>query len=120
MKRLILSSLSLLLLSTIAAPAVKAQPTRAYDPSPQRMTKANMEITPFQLVFLAYQGFLENAGIPKAEQLLSEYDLGRITAKKLVQAGVNLNKLPANRLQDKAYITYVDEQMQALAEDGDR
>jgi hypothetical protein len=73
-----------------------------------------MDVTPFQLVFLGYQGFLADAGIPTGERLIDEYKSGRVTARDLVQASVTLRRLPENRLNDRAYITYVDEQLKSL------
>jgi len=71
MKRLITTSLSALLLTAIATPAVLAQ-TPARMSANYGMTTAQPSLGAFNLVYLAYQGYLEDQGIPKAGLLLTE------------------------------------------------
>lgn len=60
MKRFVLGTLSTVLLSTTIAPIVQAQVTP--EAPPAEAETLGMAVTPFNLVFLAYQGFLKARG----------------------------------------------------------
>lgn len=123
MKRLMFSGLglSVLLLSTAIAPTVKAevtttpsiQTTVATERIPERIA-ARMAVTPFNLVFLAFQGFFEQQGIPSSMSLVSGYVNGKVTAKDLVKIAVDMNRLPSKTLTDQRYISEVESQLMAL------
>ncbi|MBD0346100.1 MAG: hypothetical protein ICV63_15005 [Coleofasciculus sp. Co-bin14] len=122
MKRLILGGLSVVLLSTAIAPAVKAevtvkpvaQATVATDTIPERVA-TRMAVTPFNLVFLAFQGFFEQQGIPSSMRLISEYVKGKVTATDLVKIAVDMNRLPSNALNDRGFINDVESQLMGLS-----
>jgi hypothetical protein len=44
-----------------------------------------MAVTPFNLVFLAYQGFFESEGIPKFARLAEGFEAGSITPESLIK-----------------------------------
>jgi hypothetical protein len=114
MKRLIVTVLSTLALAIALFPGVNAQ--EAVNSSfPEAAAAAGMEVTPFNLVFLAYQGFLESEDIPMAGGLVSWYRSGRITAEDLVQAAINMNRLSPEAINDNRYIRAVDNQLSSLA-----
>jgi hypothetical protein len=115
MKRLIVTVLSTLALITALAPPGKAQVATVNSSSPEAAEAAGMSVTPFNLVFLAYQGFLESEDIPTAGGLISQYRTGRITAEDLVQAAINMNRLPSDAINDNRYIRAVDNQLSSLA-----
>lgn len=125
MNRLILGGLSVLLLSTTTAPAVKAevvatpiaQTTAATEPMPERIA-TRMAVTPFNLVFLAFHGFFETEGIPSSMSLVSAYVRGKVTANDLVKIAIAMNRLPSNTLNNQNYINQVDAQLKSLAADG--
>jgi hypothetical protein len=124
MNRLILGSLSVLLLSTTTAPAVKAevvatpmaQTTAAAEPMPERIA-TRMAVTPFNLVFLAFHGFFEKEGIPSSMSLVSAYVRGKVTANDLVKIAIAMNRLPSNTVNNQNYINQVDAQLKSLATD---
>ncbi|MFN6571893.1 hypothetical protein A6770_26860 [Nostoc minutum NIES-26] len=72
-------------------------------------------IQPFNLVSLAYQGGLKQQGIPSGGTLVSEYQNRNITAKDLVKAAVNANKLPAQVLNEQNYLSAVRSQLSSLS-----
>ncbi len=68
-------------------------------------------LKPFDAAFLAYQGNLKAQGIPSGSALVSQYQTGRLTALDVVKAAVNAKKLPAQALNDTAYLNAVELQL---------
>jgi hypothetical protein len=112
MKRFILGSLSMLLLSAAIAPAVQAQVTP--EAPPANAETIGMAVTPFNLVFLAYQGFFESEGIPKFNQLIAGYEQGEVTAENLVEVAIGMRRLPPDTINNQAYLTAVKHQLASL------
>ncbi|MEH1981535.1 MAG: hypothetical protein V7L27_20075 [Nostoc sp.] len=71
-------------------------------------------IQPFNLVNLAYQGGFKEQGIPSGGTLISEGQRGNITPKDLVKAAIKAHKLPAQVLNNQAYIGAVSSQLETL------
>jgi hypothetical protein len=103
MKRFLVSSLSVLLLSVAVAPGVKAETFQA---------------NPFQLVSLATQGYLQEYGIPKYSALVDAYSEGQITARDVIQAAINDNRVSADKLNDESYLSAVDNFLNNLTTQG--
>jgi hypothetical protein len=101
MKRLMIGTLSALLLSSAIAPIAKAE---------------TVEVTPAQLVSLAENGYLHDQSIPRAATLINEYQAGRITARDLVQAAIRDGRLTPNTLNNQEFLNAVARQMQGLYE----
>lgn len=115
MKRVFLGSLAAILLSAGMAPVATAQTLTAVDSSfPSAAESVRMDVTPFNLVFLAYQGFFEEEGIPMASGLIDWYDSGRITSRDLVQVAIGMNRLSSETLNDEGYLRAVDYQLNTL------
>ncbi|MEH2289339.1 hypothetical protein [Nostoc sp.] len=76
-------------------------------------------LQPFNIAFLAYQGYLKNQGIPSGGTLLFKYQTGYLTAKDVVQAAIRANKLPAQILNDQSYVNAVELQMRAFGDIND-
>jgi hypothetical protein len=114
MQRLLLSSLSVLVLFASAVPNANAQVIGA-SPSNQSVAMSSPELKPFNLVFLAYQGYFEKSGIASAGQFVSNLRSGKVTAQSLVQAAVNENRLPAQTLEDREYLNSVTTVIQFFA-----
>ncbi|NET35660.1 MAG: hypothetical protein F6K19_27155 [Cyanothece sp. SIO1E1] len=108
MKRLILAGLSALLLMPMASTVAKAQ-TSGY------------LLEPFNLVYLAYQGYFKAEGVPGFRRLITDYRAHRIGPEELVQAAIATHRLPAEIIEDQAYLSDVDDQLKALqsGDDGD-
>ncbi|PZV13820.1 MAG: hypothetical protein DCF20_14200 [Pseudanabaena sp.] len=109
MKKLLLAFLPALLLSaTAVVPAVKAQDAMQM---PTIEVKMKITLTPFNLAYLAHQGFLESQGIPDSDGLMKGFNDGSITAAQVVKAAVNDKRLPAAFLTNDSYISAVKQQL---------
>jgi hypothetical protein len=110
MKKLIIAFIPALLLSAaIAVPAGKAQ-----DTMPKVEVTMKITLNPFNLAYLAYQGYFSEEGIPDSGELLQGFRTGNITAFQVVKAAVTQNRLPASFLKNNAYISAVATQLYAL------
>lgn len=74
----------------------------------------NRELTPFELVSLANQGYFKNQGIPSYGALLQQYYQGTIRAKDLVQSAIKTNRLSADFLTNQSYVSAVENSLKAL------
>ncbi|AFZ22462.1 hypothetical protein Cylst_0082 [Cylindrospermum stagnale PCC 7417] len=74
-------------------------------------------LKPFNVAFLAYQGYLKEQGIPSASALIFEYQTGKLTAEDVVKAAIKANKLPAQVLNDQSYLNAVESQLASFADD---
>lgn len=74
-------------------------------------------LQPFNLAFLAYQGYLKPQGIPSASALIFEYQIGNITTEDVVKAAITANKLPAEVLNDQSYLSALESQLTSFADD---
>ncbi|MBV9385576.1 MAG: hypothetical protein JOZ78_04010 [Chroococcidiopsidaceae cyanobacterium CP_BM_ER_R8_30] len=115
MQRLILSSLSVLLLTIAAAPVVGAQ-TKALNSETSDSTNS-YQLTPFNLVSLAYQGNFKQQGIPSAGALVFAYEDGQVSATKLVRSAIADNQLLPSALDDRGYLKAVKFQLDQLLYD---
>jgi hypothetical protein len=113
MKKLLAAFLPVLLLSaTSAIPAAKAQDAMQM---PSVEVRMKITLTPFNLAYLAHQGYFESQGIPDSEGLMRGFNEGRITAAQIVQAAVNDKRLPAAFLKNDSYIAAVKNQLYTLS-----
>lgn len=113
MKRLIATSLSALLLAAVGAPAVWAESPTSLSAN-YSTTTAQPSIGAFNLVYLAYQGYLESQGIPRAGLLLTEAIAGNISAEQLVRAAIKDGRLSAAVLTNKPYLADVQYELDHL------
>lgn len=113
MKRFLIATLTTLALSVIATTEVKAEST-AFNPYPANPGVTISQLSPFELVTTANQGQLRQQGIPSFSRLTSEFQLGRIGAKDLVQAAIRAQRLPAQTANDSSYLSAVQEQLQLV------
>ena len=67
--------------------------------------------TPFSLVSQAQSGRLKSQGISGYGDFKNQYMLHQLTAKSLVQAGVNAHLIPAETLQNRSYVNAVNSQL---------
>ncbi len=110
--RLFTTGLSVLLLTGTNLPSALANSVAA---QPRSVT-ANLptQISPFNLAYLAYQGQLEEAGIPKASGLLHRTQSGSITATDLIKAAIQTGRLSSDSLTNPAYIAAVQYELERL------
>lgn len=105
LKRFVLASLSVILLTAVAAPASLAR-TSPYG------------VNPFGLVNLARNGFLNDQGVPGFGRLSAAHQAGRITAEDLIRAAIADGRLLPEALNDSRYVRSVEQQLRDL--DGSR
>lgn len=111
MKRFILAGLTTLALCSAMISTATADPT-AYNPYTAANT-ANDRLAPSDLVTMAQRGYLKQQGIPGYLGLASAYTLGQIGAKEVVQGAVTAQLLPAEAVNDQAYLNLVDSQLRS-------
>ena len=110
MKRLVISTLSALALSSLVAPAFASEIAVA-----KSKTASNInEITPFALVSGSYQGRFTNQGIPAFHAFLRAVRTDRIEAEDLVQSAIAAGRLSEDTLNDSSYLNSVDALLDGL------
>ncbi|MBR8836472.1 MAG: hypothetical protein DSM106950_21255 [Stigonema ocellatum SAG 48.90 = DSM 106950] len=113
MKGLIIGSLSLCLLSTATAPAVRAD-TTVFNPTVTSSRDSGIpQITPFNLVNLAYRGYFKDQGIPGYSALRMAYLEQKVSALDIVRSAVKTRRLPEEVLSNKQYVNSVAQQLSA-------
>jgi hypothetical protein len=117
MKSLILAGLSTLALVAVHVPAAQAEVAILNPPTSTTETSIS-QLSPFELVNLAYQGFLSSEGVPVAGGLIAQYQTGSLTAEDLVQAAINTNRLSSEALDDSRYLRAVDTWLGDLSTSG--
>ncbi|MGB8699988.1 MAG: hypothetical protein WCD18_11275 [Thermosynechococcaceae cyanobacterium] len=81
---------------------------------PMMAMKYKMNVTPFNLVFLAFHGFFMSEGIPSDEGLIRAYRDGQVSPEDLTKAAISMNRLSADSLSDKDYLANVKSQLDTL------
>jgi hypothetical protein len=114
MNRYILTTLAALTLTTVAAPAVQAEPT-AFNPTVVGETTIARQLSPVALVTLAQQGKLQAQGIPSYGALVIQYQLGQLDAQTLIQGAIQANRLPAEVASNQGYVNAVNTQLQIIS-----
>ncbi|ASC69351.1 hypothetical protein XM38_002780 [Halomicronema hongdechloris C2206] len=114
MKRLLLSGTALLLTASIM-PVAQAQAERAANPD-RTGELVQITTTPFNLVSLAYRGYLSEAGIPSYQIFTAKARHHDLVAEDVVQAGVDLGRIPASTLEDSGYISSVATHMRHIVQ----
>ncbi len=111
MKKLLLAFIPALLLSaTVMVPSAKAQVA-----FPTMEVTMKLTLTPFNLAYLALQGYFENQGIPSNNALMQDFRNGKITGTQVVKAAVAEKRLPDSFLNNEAYIKGVSNQLNNLS-----
>lgn len=115
MKRLLLASLVLSVSTSIAVVGLASLDSSAA--SAQTETQAAISettsssirgVTPFNLVYLARNGYFKDQGIPSHAALVAGIRDRDITAEVLVQGAIEDNRLTAEALDDRHYLRAVD------------
>jgi hypothetical protein len=75
------------------------------------------QFSPFNLAYLAYQGYLQDQGIPSNGALIDAIASRKITAQDLIQAAVKTHRLPEQVLNDQGYHHDLENQLKELTED---
>ncbi|MEM7761042.1 MAG: hypothetical protein AAF298_23370 [Cyanobacteria bacterium P01_A01_bin.40] len=110
MKQIVISTLSAIILSSMATPAFANEVV-----SLDRISSRNFnEITPFSLITAGFQGRLKAQGIPAGAVFLSKIRSNRIGAKDLVQSVIASGRLSEATFEDAQYLAKVDSLLSAL------
>ncbi|HEY9646399.1 MAG TPA: hypothetical protein V6C88_08530 [Chroococcidiopsis sp.] len=118
-KRVILSGLSAIVMAAAIAPTVKAEPVSEVSTGfPQAAADVGMDVTPFNLVFLAYQGFFESEGIPMASGLTNGYRTGSVDAEDLIRVAVQMRRLSPEAASNRGFVRAVENQLRQLTDLG--
>jgi hypothetical protein len=112
MKLSLIAGLSTLLVTAVAIPAM-AEPT-AVNPYVAGGNEAAQQLSPSELVALANRGYLEKEGIPGYGVLSNQLQLGKVTARDIVEAGIKANRLAANTIENQGYINAVESQIRSV------
>jgi hypothetical protein len=117
MKRLITASLSVMLLfiATVNPAQAQSRHEKMSDVSQTLQNSTPLQLTPFHLVYLSYQGYLKNQGIPSYGTFIFESHQMNIHGKNLVEAGIKANLLPAATFSNQEYINSVNTQLLAFS-----
>lgn len=112
MKTPILISLSALALSLVATPT----PAKEISQNSQTSTGSIVEITPFDLVYGAYQGDFTNSEIPGYANFITAVNAGKVEAKDLVEVAIAKRRLPPDTIDNRGYLNSVDGLMRTIEE----
>jgi len=110
MKKLILSCLPALLISTttVVLDAKSEVKTLSMATIPNRVEE---RISPYNLTSLAYQGYYSGEGIASAGALIQDINSGKINEVKLIQAAIDAHQLAPETLNDDSYVQSVRTQL---------
>jgi hypothetical protein len=112
MRHSILTLTTILLLSGAIWPTIARAQITALADSPKNSMAG--QLSPFNLAFLAYQGYLEGQGIPSDGSLRDAIAYGTITAQDIMQAAVKANRLSEQTLGDQGYHNNLEVQLKGL------
>ncbi len=113
MKRFLIASLGTLFLTTGATP-VFAEEVVSSQESRNQVTR---NVKPFNLVSLAYQGYLREQGIPGYDTFINSVNCGDIKAKDLVKCAINVGRLSPDTINNRSYLSSLEIQLQSISED---
>lgn len=105
MKQFIIGTISVLLLSAASVPgAVAQQSGTAGSGTTGTMSPTNYQIQPFNLAWMAYQGYFVDQGIPKGRTLISAFESAQVSARDIVKAAAQSGRLPSGFAPDNAFL----------------
>ncbi|NEO77822.1 hypothetical protein [Moorena sp. SIO4G3] len=107
MKGLVLSSLGMLLIATATTPVLASEIAANSTASGNNI----VEVQPFNLVYLAYQGYFADQGIPSNAALISAIKSKKVTAKDLVESAIARGRLSPETINDSSYLGHVKTQL---------
>jgi hypothetical protein len=118
MKRLFLTSLSILTISLAVSTSAQARGRTEAIVKPPTQISNNIPtpkyVTPFDLVGSAYQGQYRAHSIPGFASFIYGARTGKITAKDLVKAAIISENLLPEMINDRNYLGNVELQLKSL------
>ncbi|MEO0686921.1 MAG: hypothetical protein AAFY76_18220, partial [Cyanobacteria bacterium J06649_11] len=112
MERLLLAVVGTILIANTATPSALANKAAVNPNIVQNQVKKN--ITPFNLVSLAYRGEFKIQGVGGYNSLLTAVRFGEVSGKDLVQHGIDSGRLSSDKINNSRYIKAVEYQLQNL------
>jgi hypothetical protein len=121
MERSISTLVTTLLFSAAILPtAVHAQGTQtsptSLNPYVANQSSPN-QLSPFNLAYLAYRGYLKDQDIPGDGALIDAIVSGTVTAQDVMQAAVKANRLSEQTLNDRGYRFALEDLLQGFTTD---
>ena len=107
MKSIVLGTLGTLFIATATTPALAEKVAVNSTTSRNNITA----VQPFNLVFLGYQGYFAEQGIPSNGAFTSGVKTGKITAQDLVESAIARGRLAPETLNDSSYLANVESQL---------
>ncbi|ACK66408.1 hypothetical protein PCC8801_2397 [Rippkaea orientalis PCC 8801] len=112
MKRIILGSLSAVILSSLAPSVFASEEVAAINLQGSR-TIGN-ELPPITLVQLAYQGYFKDLGIPSHGGLIAAFVSKQVDAETLVRTAIAKGRLSPETLNNQEYLNIVSTDLHSL------
>ncbi|NEO13486.1 MAG: hypothetical protein F6K59_05540 [Moorea sp. SIO3F7] len=113
MKGIVLGSLGTLLIATATTPVLASEIAANSTTSRNNI----VEVKPFNLVYLGYQGYFAEQGIPSNAGFITAVKTKRITAKDLVASAIKRGRLSPETINDYTYLAHVNSQLSNLDRD---
>lgn len=104
MKRLLITTLSAMALSSLVMPVAANEVAAVRSNSADNILK----ITPIDLVSGSYQGRFTKHGIPSSGAFLSSVRANQIQAEDLVKVAIAEGRLTEDTLSDRSYLSAVE------------
>ena len=118
MKRLFLTSLSIVAISLAISTSAQARGRTETIATPTTQLSSNIPtpkyVTPFDLVGSAYQGQYRAHSIPGFGSLIDGSRIGGITATDLVKAAIESEDLLPKMINDRDYISRIEVQLRII------
>lgn len=73
-----------------------------------------VNIQPFDLVYLAYQGYFQEEGIPSYEAFRTAIKNGQVTATTLIESAIEKGRLYPDALNKQDYVNAVEGQLELI------
>jgi hypothetical protein len=115
MKRIFFGSLSVLLVSTVTAPAVMAETKTEDSVVLKNPYSETPRMNAYNLVTSAYRGRFAKQGIPGYNKFSQAYYTEDIDAEKLVKSAIEADQLQPQALEKEEYLNAVKQQMENLS-----
>lgn len=110
MKSLILGSLSIVLLSSFATPALSSEDLAVVTVNSSQTT--TNYLPPVTLVQLAYQGYFTDLGIPSHGGFKSALISKQVTADTLIRSAIAKGRLSTSVFNDQNYLDVLESQLE--------
>ncbi|HAC63406.1 MAG TPA: hypothetical protein DCF68_07655 [Cyanothece sp. UBA12306] len=112
MKRIILGSLSAVILSSLTTSVVASEEVAIINLQSSR--KVTNELAPTTLVQLAYQGYFSDLGIPSHAGLTHAIVSRKVDAETLVKSAIAKGRLSRDTLNNQEYLQITSVDLQSL------